>query len=299
MVKASSNTGAAFLKIGVGARAIGMGGAYTAVADDATALYWNPAGIAGIQKKEFSAMHSEYLAGMGFDSLGLAVPQKGKNGVSRGNAIGVGISRLSQGKQEGRGENRERTGSFDAADSALALSYAGKTAGMNAGVTFKFIQSSIGSDSANTIAADVGLYKSLGSVIGGRGNRNGTLSIGMAARNIGRGLKYISERDRLPLSLAFGTAYLTPLGVNTSVEVSHLPYDNRTVLSMGTDYAVGSRLSLRAGYASKPLGMNSGREGMGISGGMGILLFNYKLDYSFIPFGELGNVQRFSLSAQF
>ena len=55
-VSAATNTGANFLKIGVGARAIGMGSAYTAVANDATAIYWNSAGLSRLSKRELSFM---------------------------------------------------------------------------------------------------------------------------------------------------------------------------------------------------------------------------------------------------
>ncbi len=48
----SGTTAAQFLKIGVGARAIGMGGAFAATADDITAMYWNPAGLARVYGRE-------------------------------------------------------------------------------------------------------------------------------------------------------------------------------------------------------------------------------------------------------
>ncbi|MBI4062852.1 MAG: UPF0164 family protein, partial [Elusimicrobia bacterium] len=58
---AQTNSGFSFLKIGVGARPIGLGSAYTAMANDATAIYWNPAGLGAIKKRELSAMHGEWL----------------------------------------------------------------------------------------------------------------------------------------------------------------------------------------------------------------------------------------------
>ena len=60
---------ASFLNIGVGARALGMGGAYTALADDANALYWNPAGLSKLEQREFTASHAEMFASTRLDFL--------------------------------------------------------------------------------------------------------------------------------------------------------------------------------------------------------------------------------------
>ncbi|MCK5738648.1 UPF0164 family protein, partial [bacterium] len=68
---------ASFLEIGVGARALGMGGAFVGIADDASALYWNPGGLPEIPRPEFIFMHSEWLADMDYDYLGLVLPLGG------------------------------------------------------------------------------------------------------------------------------------------------------------------------------------------------------------------------------
>jgi hypothetical protein len=66
--------GGEFLKIGVGERAIGMGGAFCSIADNVTAVYWNPAGLAQLEMRELSAMHLEYLMGVRSEYLGYAHP---------------------------------------------------------------------------------------------------------------------------------------------------------------------------------------------------------------------------------
>ena len=58
---ASTKPGFAFLKLGVGARAMGMGSAYVALADDPTAVYWNPAGLAGAEGAQVVVMHNEWI----------------------------------------------------------------------------------------------------------------------------------------------------------------------------------------------------------------------------------------------
>jgi hypothetical protein len=85
---------AEFLKVPVGARAIGMGGAFVAVADDATAPFWNPAGLIYLPYKEVLPQHSEQFGSLvNHDYLGAVFPLGGPRG--RQHALGVGIIRLA------------------------------------------------------------------------------------------------------------------------------------------------------------------------------------------------------------
>ena len=92
---ASLRSGAVFLKIGTGARPAAMGGAYTALADDVNALYYNPGGLAQLKMRELGATHTEWLLGSRFDFIGYAQPTKI-------GTFGLGVTRLSSGKIEGR-----------------------------------------------------------------------------------------------------------------------------------------------------------------------------------------------------
>jgi hypothetical protein len=67
-------TGGTFLKIGVGAGPVGMGEAYTALAGDVSALYWNPAGLVGVKNLEASFMHLEWFQGIRYENLSYAQP---------------------------------------------------------------------------------------------------------------------------------------------------------------------------------------------------------------------------------
>jgi hypothetical protein len=80
-----------FLRIGVGPRALGMGGAFVAVADDVTAAYWNPAGLAFLPNRVASVMHSEQLSGLAYDYAGYAHP---RGDTERRTAYGVSLIRL-------------------------------------------------------------------------------------------------------------------------------------------------------------------------------------------------------------
>ena len=68
---------ATFLEIPVGARAVGMGSAFVSMANDATALYWNVAGIANIERYEIVGIHSRWIAETSFDYAGLIIPLSG------------------------------------------------------------------------------------------------------------------------------------------------------------------------------------------------------------------------------
>ncbi|MFH1010017.1 MAG: UPF0164 family protein, partial [bacterium] len=70
-------TAAPFLGIAVGARALGMGGAFVSVADDATALYWNPAGIARLSSYEVILVHTDWISDLSYDFVGVVFPLRG------------------------------------------------------------------------------------------------------------------------------------------------------------------------------------------------------------------------------
>ena len=89
----TGTSAAAFLSIGVGARAIGMGEAYVAVSNDALALYWNPGGLAFIDAVSITTTHTEWFAGLSHDFAGISVP------VGEG-AIGVSASFFTSDKIE-------------------------------------------------------------------------------------------------------------------------------------------------------------------------------------------------------
>ncbi|HBL15714.1 MAG TPA: hypothetical protein DD417_02835 [Elusimicrobia bacterium] len=311
---ARAQESAAFLKIGAGARAIAMGDAFTAVADDADALYWNPSGLALVGRPQVTAGRAQMFLGDAHDSLNLAVPLGSQVQVRRqtwsnnqGNqtavavydgersrgVLGLGFSRLAQTPQEGRDAERNRTGSFGASDMAFSLAYARPLGGgLQAGLALKRIESRIADASAGTLAADLGLQWRLGS--GGR------WQWGAAARNVGPGLRFAERTSPLPLTFATGLARRVGGSLLLSAEVRHRPYAGRTTFSIGTEYSLLSALSLRAGYNHQQSAAGAGSPLMGgLGGGLGLRWGRFAVDYALTPFGELGNVQRLSLRAGF
>lgn len=288
-----ANSGASFLKLGVGARALGLGSAYTAVSDDVTALHWNPAGLSQMTKRELGAMHAEVFAESRYDFFGYAHP------TNKG-TLGVGAVYLSQGAIEGRSENREQTADFSASDLAVTIG-AGRlvTKQASLGMNLKILQSKIAGFSSTGFALDFGSLYRLPTL---------PLSVGFSFQNIGPRMKFLDDSFNLPLTLAGGVSFNLANRLLISADLKHQPYDSRTSFSIGTEFSPVSLFSLRAGYlinAVKSVSANqksfdeklSNLSGLGL--GVGFKLGSSAMDYSFTPAGELGNTQRISVSMRF
>jgi len=119
-VSKSGTTAAAFLEIGVGAQAVGMGGAYVSVANNATALHWNPAGVASLSEMTIDVVHTNWIADTRFDFAGAVLP------LGSVGTLGFSLTALSMGDMKVRTvEMPEGTGEyFSAGDLAAGISYA-------------------------------------------------------------------------------------------------------------------------------------------------------------------------------
>ncbi|MCR4295578.1 MAG: PorV/PorQ family protein [Elusimicrobia bacterium] len=274
---------ASFLDIGVGARALGMGGAYTALADDANSLYWNPAGLAKLEKREFTASHAEMYESTRLDFLAYAHP------TSQG-TISAGLTYLSQGKIEGRDSLGRPTAGFDASDAALSAGYARKLGFAELGASVKYIRSHIGSTEAQTVAADAGAKRDIGNV-----------TIGATLRNLGPGLKFGDQRNDLPLRIAAGAAYRFAGGHAAAVEVVNGPRGAGTTAAFGGEFQAVKNLYLRGGYTTQTAitGGSSFDAARGLTMGLGLRNEKWSLDYAVLPSGELGRSHRFSIGARF
>ena len=149
-----ATTAAPFLNIGVGPRAIAMGGAFIATANDVTSLYWNPAGASRSDKNDALFAYTSWFADINYSWTG-AMVKLGDAGT-----IGLSLTYLDYGdieittlsEQDGTGQF------FSAYDMDIGLSYAyNLTDRFSLGATVKYIQQTIWTTSASAFAADLGV----------------------------------------------------------------------------------------------------------------------------------------------
>lgn len=306
---AQAQEAASFLRIGSGARAQSLGGAYTALAADADALVWNPAGLSAMARPEASVTHALYL-GDHYDSFNLAIPlgtwedqrsQKlfGRSGLVTGTAyyprenergvLGVGFSRLGGSAQQGRSADRRSTGDFTNSDWAISLGYGRRlVGGLSAGLAVKRVQSRIADASAGAMASDAGLAYAW----------SRRLRLGAAVRNLGQDLSYSDQSWPLPLTFALGVSGEVINGFTVTGEAQSRPKAGKTAVSLGTEVRLHTMLSLSAGYLHD--GDRRVYSAFGnLSAGLGLRWDRLRLDYSLAPYGALGNVQTFSVSGRF
>lgn len=285
--KSSSGTaGVPFLKIGIGARSGAMGEAFSALADDITAVYWNPAGLTQLTKPEISTTYNDWFGGVGHGFLGWGFP------LSHNTAMGFSIIHLDVGKIPGYAEGKGTfehipTGDFSGHDTAFGFAYAfNMTESISLGMNIKGIVQKIENEEASSFAIDIGqLYRP---PIQG-------LTLSAVVQNIGPRIKYAIEGDRLPLTLKFGSVYRIPNQPLTFTCDLSKPIDNNWRINLGMEVQLKRLVVLRGGFNSQVFK----DLGSGITCGFGFSLKHYQLDYAFIPYDELGNTHRISITFRF
>lgn len=294
----AGTSGAQFLKLGAGARAAAMGDAFTAVADDAFAAYYNPAGLARLARPQLGGAHSAMFETVSYQSLSFAVPfgrDERIEGDANKHALALSIYYLGVSDIERRtGDSTNAAGTFSAGDSAYAASYAyAHSDRLSLGVTGKYIHQTIDSYAANGVAADLGvLYR-----VNPASQRPITLA--GSVRNMGPGIGYAGQKDPLPTTVVVAGAVAVTKGILFDVDLGK-SRDSAVYAAAGGEarrvLTEGIEGSLRAGYTS------TRRDTGGLAGltaGGGLAFPKAAVDMAWIPFGALGDAFRFSLLIKF
>ena len=299
-------TTAPFLKLAPDPRAAGMGEAFAAVADEASAVYFDPAGLATLDHASVQVSQSFYLSNISYQYLGYAQPvaalfHESPKGLllpesepkPDWGSLGFSLLYVNEGSIDQFDKTGAPSGSFAPSDLAFTGAYGFRADPFDLGLAAKYLQSKI-SNSASTVAADAAvrwhstLYE-----------RPWTVSAGF--RNLGGTLKYVNESDPLPASFVLGNALRPADAVLVALDIT-VPNDNAPYFALGVEstgqLSGGMRGDLRLGYSTRD--SNSGLNGFaGASLGAGLTLSFCRIDYAWVPFGLLGDTHRVGLTFRF
>jgi hypothetical protein len=260
VASSAQRSGFVLLREGIGARAAAMGEAYTAVAGDQTAAYWNPANVAALEQKDFVLAYQRSFQGITQTYGGWAYGN-GRRGLA------LSLAMHSAGGIEARtGPSAEPLGTFGLTEAVAGLSYAqGVGDRWLVGASLRALHESLGSDRASGIGADFGVLFRPG--VGG-------VTLGAAYRNVGRTDLLDEERIPLPRTFRLGGAYVRDR-VTVSLDL-RFPEHGARGLNTGVEYAFREVLSLRSGYIS-------GHDTRSLSFGLGLRHRNRRIDYAYVP----------------
>lgn len=313
----SGTTAAQFLKIGIGPRAIGMGSAFTATANDLSSIYWNPAGLSANYSTEAMFNHTSWIADIGYDFASFST------NVSGLGTLGAFVSVLKSidGMLVRTVETPEGTGEkFDAGGMSIGLSFARElTDNFSIGFNAKYIREYIWNESATGFALDAGVLYRI-NVLNELRLAASISNFGTKMKLDGRDLievKQIGESGQgnlinsviqmdewdLPLLFRVGVAAdvikLDAFRLTTAIDAVH-PNDHTEYLNLGSEFSWNEIFFLRFGYNS----LFEEKTEKGFAGGIGL---NYRLvesvkvifDYAYQDFGRLKNTHYFSVGVKF
>ncbi|MFT5086666.1 MAG: hypothetical protein ACI906_004455 [Candidatus Latescibacterota bacterium] len=322
-VRKSGLTGAAFLKIGVGARAVALGSAYTTITGDVNQMFWNPAGTAlEGGKSQVMLSHNSWIADLSHDAVGYS-RDMGNLGTLGIGIVTMGLSDIAADRDAvpqfvldaGTFDpnDTESSGAYDYRDLAVGLTWSRHiTDRLDLGLTGKMVRQSIDGVSATAYAADFGaIYQT-----GFHGTR-----LGARINNLGSDLTFYDIGAPLPLNFSLGVAADLLQNRDDGMQVTVLadatkPQDGEQLLYTAVEVQLFDMLQLRSGYKFNYQGVaddkidevdgttfEADRTEEGLTAGLGLELpmggYVANVNYAFTSFGILDSVHQFSLQFQF
>lgn len=297
----SAGQAGAYLKLGVGARALGLGGAFTAVADDATAIFWNPAGLAGLEKAEATGMHASLTIDRSYDFVGYTQPINKKSAwgfaYTRFAIDGIPETKVRPGTTDPQlsDDNYDANGDwtgvglgagdvkvfsyFDDVEDNFTFSYSRKMfKAVQVGANVRLLQQKLYDTTATGLGLDLSaLYR-----------HSEKLAFGVSVRDLFEHLDYGDgmRNERVPVTATAGLSYTGPKKIKFALDLAK-------VENLDLGYKVGAEKWFAQKYAVR-LGSNDGDFAAGAS----VKVSDWQFDYAYQT-QELGDIQRMSFVKRF
>jgi hypothetical protein len=284
----AGSAGLQFLKIGVGARETAMGEAVTGIVNDANSVFWNPAGLAYVEKKEIILSHNQWLVDSKHNAAVIAYPIG--SFVVALNAITLDINEF----EETTALQPDGTGRMvQAGDLLVGLSVAKRfTDKLSIGLQVKYLQEKLDEYKLTNILFDIGtIYHT--------GFRQ--LRLGFALQHFGPDMNIVNQEFRTPLLFRVSAAdevFSTEnFGLTLAAELVH-PTDNVEWINFGMELNLLNYIDLRGGYRLDN-DLNKISFGIGLRPPP-LADFDFKVDYSYTP-SEIvfDDIQRFTVGLAF
>ncbi len=268
------------LRFGPNPRVAGLSEAFTGIADDENALYYNIAGLPYLKSGVVSLNHTEWFEDIRMDNITLG------HYLSRQFGVAAGFTHMWMPGIEGRDNHNQPIGSIDVSSSVLNLGFAYKIIpALSLGLGMKYFQDKLASYTTSGFGFDAGLI--VKTFVAG-------LSAGLAVQNFGGKINYDSEDQKIPLTFRGGLVYkLYMPNIKFALDVVK-SVDTDYMINFGIEYVFINQFSLRVGnkfttYEAFTPSFSAG--------------FNFKkqyyIDYTFINYTDLGGIHRLGFSFHF
>lgn len=270
----AGSVGANFLLMGAGARPLAMGEAYVAVADDASSIYWNPAGLSCLDYPEVLYMYNQWFIDIKHQNFDVAFPTE--NGTFAG-----AFTLLDSGDIQGYDSGGAETTTIKSSDSSLGFGWGRRiNANFSVGLGLKYISETLENYQGNSTAIDLGLIYRF----------NPAFSVGAAIQNVGSPMKFITADTPLPQTMRLGMAYKSRLfGDDIILATDYVSLSDQTSsTNLGFEYLFRDMLALR-----------TGSTGGNLTAGVGLLASFYRLDYAYLAHSDLGATHQISATISF
>jgi opacity protein-like surface antigen len=311
-------TSAKFLNIPVGARATALGGAFAAIANDATAAYWNPGALSHLNQSELYFMHSDYFADINLAYISAAFPLEGFG------TVGLSLTSLYMNEMlvTTIDDPEGLTGStFDAGSFAFGVSYARNlTDKFTLGATVKYISETIAKSKASGMAIDLGtLFTTpfrdirLGVSVSNFGPKlridgddllvQKDIDPSIHGNNESVNANLTTDEFDLPLNLRLGLAY-DPIKTDNNrftvaIDALH-PNDNSESVNAGAEWALfKERFFLRGGYRNLFIDENESSYTAGFGLQYLSASLKFRLDYAYADQQHLQGIHQFGFSLRY